>query len=165
MQCGTETGNSIMLSRCSGQEQESKKSFSSAWDGNGKSQKVFPPLRTPTGNPKKLSLCLGTEKPCIAGGKYLGTGIPAHAWARPSRQNRDKKMYTGQAVPYYGGKKTSTISTIKLLDILYLDWDSNELDEVFLALNNIFFCISWTGSFRFTLIVDKIWNICIFVKY
>ena len=44
---------------------------------------------TGTGFSKKLSHCLGTEKPCILVGIYLGTEIPAHVRDKTGT-NRDR---------------------------------------------------------------------------
>ena len=62
-ECGTVTENSKNISQFFGRTRESKKK-SAFWDG--------------TGNPNKLSRCLGMGKPCIPVGKYSGRGIPPH---------------------------------------------------------------------------------------
>ena len=62
----TGTGITKKLSRYSGQERELPKCLPAIWDENGK--------------PKKSSRCSGTGIQGVPVGKYMGTGIPAHAW-------------------------------------------------------------------------------------
>ena len=56
-----------------GREREFPTSFPGARDGNGKFKGLFA-VWDGTGNPKQVSRCLGTGKPCLHVGKISETG-------------------------------------------------------------------------------------------
>ena len=86
----TGTGTTKKFSRYLGWEQEYQKDFLLVGTG--------------TGNPNKSSRCLGAGFQGVPIGKYMGMGIPTHAWCVVSRMHYT--TYSGVFTIKYGALYT-----------------------------------------------------------